>query len=245
MINHEGETMKRTSVLLVLLLSIFNLNAFANTPTETYVHVENAYAPNGFDSNDNTEIIIEGYLPNACHKHPKATSKVVGNEIEITVTAYKYDVTNPFCPPMIVPFLHSSMVGVLKPGQYKIFVNRGTQYEKYSEIEIYKASSETVDDFLYANIEFIQTIPGTQKVALHGYQPSDCLEFDEVIYTHNSRDTYAILPKMKQISQFCPFKRTPFYAEWDIPNDIQREKVLLHARKMSGQSFNMIYHLQN
>lgn len=233
--------MKKITALFILL-SLYMPIAVADMPMEMFVHVENAYAPNGFDSNDNTEIVIEGFLPNICHKHPTTVSRVNGNEIEITVKAFKYEPSNPFCSPMVIPFLQSVSIGVLKAGSYNIFVNRGTQYETHSQIEIYPARKETVDDFLYAHVEFIQTIPGTKKVALHGYQPSDCLKFDEVIFASNKRDTYSIMPKMKQVSQICQFKRTPFYAEWVVPNDIQREKVLLHVRKMDGRSYYMLYY---
>ena len=232
---------KHLFILSLLVLGLSNV-AMADMPTETIVHVENAYAPNGFDSNDNTEVIIEGYLPNVCHKSPITVSRVNGNTIDITVKALKYSTSNPFCPQMIVPFLKPVSIGVLKAGHYSIVVNRGTQYETHSQIDIVPAAKETVDDFLYAHVEFIQSIPGTKKVALHGYQPSDCLKYDGVIYTSNNRDTYSIMPKMKQVSQICTFKRTPFYAEWVVPNDIQREKILLHVRKMDGQSFNMIYY---
>lgn len=214
----------------------------ADVPQETIVHVENAYSPRGFDSNDNTEIIIEGYLPNVCHKSPNTVSKVIGKRIEINVTALKYSPSNPFCPQMIVPFLRPVSIGVLKAGTYSVVVNKGTQFETHSQIEITPAQNETVDDFLYAHIEFIQSIPGTRKIALHGYQPSDCLKFDSIVAFDNGEDTYSILPRMKQISQFCPFKRTPFYVEWEVPKDIQREKVLLHVRKMDGESYNMLYY---
>lgn len=216
--------------------------ANADIPQETIVHVENAYAPKGFDSNDNTEVVIEGYLPNVCHKSPNTVSRVNGNTIEIKVTALKYNPSNPFCPQMIVPFLRPVSIGVLKAGTYHIVVNKGTQFETHSQIEVHQATAETVDDFLYAHVEFIQSIPGTRKIALHGYQPSDCLKFEEIIYTSNGVDTYSILPKMKQVSQFCPFKRTPFYAEWEVPKEITRDKVLLHVRKIDGQSYNMLYY---
>lgn len=237
----EREMTKKLALVFILSLG-FSFAASADMPTETIVHVENAYAPAGFDSNDNTEIIIEGYLPNVCHKSPITVSRVNGNEIDISVKALKYSTSNPFCPQMIVPFLKPVSIGVLKEGQYNIVVNRGTQYETHSQIEIAPAAKETVDDFLYAHVEFIQTIPGTNKVALHGYQPSNCLKFDEVLFISNKVDTYSILPKMKQVSQICTFKRTPFYAEWVVPSEIQREKILLHVRKMDGQSFNMIYY---
>ena len=227
---------------IVLLAVLISLPVFADLPVETLIPVENIYTPLGFDSNDNTEVIIEGYLPNLCHKFPQVNAQINGNQVDLTVNAFKYDEASPYCPQMVVPFVKAVSLGVLKEGTYTIIVNRGTALEDRATIKVAQAKRETVDDFLYAHVEFIQTIPGTRMIALHGYQPSDCLEFEEIEYTSNGKDTYALLPKMRQVSNYCPMKRTPFYAEWEVPNEIRRGKVLLHVRRMSGESVNLLYY---
>ena len=53
---------------LVFLLMISFLSTQA--ATMELVPVENVYTPRGFDSNDNAEIVITGYLPNLCYQNP-------------------------------------------------------------------------------------------------------------------------------------------------------------------------------
>ncbi|MGB0453748.1 MAG: hypothetical protein ACPGJV_08525 [Bacteriovoracaceae bacterium] len=230
-----------STCILTSFVLILGQSAFAAPPTPVPALVSHVYAPLGFDSNDNVQVVMEGHLPNACTKNPDSEVFINGNAIEVKATALSYDESNPFCPPMIVPFLEVINLGVLKEGTYKVTINRGSTHEAKTDLIVKQAVSETVDDFLYANIEYIQVIPGTGRVALHGYQPSDCMAFDEVVYIDNGVDTFSILPKMKLISQYCPYKKTPFVAEWEVPQSLIRNKVLLHVRSLKGNSVNFLF----
>lgn len=215
--------------------------ALAGVPVEKLVPVENIYSPNGFDSNDNAEIIIEGYLPNLCHKAPFKKVRVDGNKIHISISAYNYDSSNPFCPEVIVPFLESVDVGVLDKGDYEVIVNGHSMYEKKSNMRVYESSSDAVDENVYANVEFIEKEAGSRVVKLKGYNPSDCFEKDEINVINNKKDVYSILPKMKQVSDFCPMKMVPFEYELEVPKNLDKDKVLLHVRVMNGKSVNSVF----
>lgn len=231
--------LNKTLITFALLLSG---SVFAGTPVKTLVPVENVYSPSGFDSNDNTEIIVSGYLPNLCHKKPETEFKITGNKIEITLSALKYDPSNPFCAEMIVPFLEKVDVGVLDKGTYDIVVNGKTVYEKSSEITIGPAYSDAIDEFVYANVEYVEKNAGTRTIKLKGHTPSDCFVYDKASFANNKKDTYSILPKMKQISDFCPMKMVPFEVEEELPNDLKADKLLLHVRVMNGKSVNTIFY---
>lgn len=213
----------------------------ASTPVETYVPIEHVYSPVGFDSNDRTEVVVEGVLPNLCHKSPVTTSKIVGNTIKITVKALKYDSSNPFCPEIALPFVSAVNVGLLDKGNYDIVVNGKTVFEKKSAIEVAEASSDAVDDFIYANVDHVEKHEGSRVVDLKGYNPSDCLQLDKVEYYDNAKDTYSVLPKMKQVSTFCPMKMVAFTFPTEVPTKLESEKVLLHVRVMEGKSVNAIF----
>lgn len=234
----------------MLTLAVLSSSAFwgtaavASTPIETYVPVEHVYSPSGFDSNDNTEVIVEGVLPNLCHKSPITTSKIVGNTIKVTVKAMKYESDSPFCPEIALPFVAAVNVGLLDKGNYEILVNGKTVYEKKSVIQVAEATSDAVDEFIYANVEHVEKHEGSRIVDLKGYNPSECLELDKVEYHDNKKDTYAVLPKMKQVSTFCPMKMTSFTFPTEVPATLEREKVLLHVRVMDGKSVNTVFENQ-
>ncbi|MBT3584689.1 MAG: hypothetical protein HN509_07265 [Halobacteriovoraceae bacterium] len=232
--------MKKIKKLIAAMVLIPGI-VLAGTPVETLVPVEHIYSPKGFDSNDNAEIIIEGFLPNLCHKSPMTEYKVIGRKIEIKVKALKYDASNPYCPEVIVPFVESVNVGMLDKGLYDIVVNGKSIYQKGSSIFVNESISNSVDEHVYANVEYVEKFSGSREINLKGYNPSECFVIDEVQFVDNGKDTYSVLPKMKQVSDFCPMKMIPFSIKAEVPNKLIREKVLLHVRVMGGNSVNSIF----
>jgi hypothetical protein len=216
---------------LILLFALFSLVSYAGTPVETLVPVDGVYSPNGFDSNDNSEIIVEGWLPNLCHKTPMTKSEIKNGKIHITVTALRYDESSPFCPEMIVPFIQSVNVGILDKGIYEIVVNGKSPYQKNSKIKISESSSNALDDHIYANVHYVEKSHGTKTVTL-------------VKFVSNEVNTYSVLPIMKRVRDFCPMKMTPFAYDVEVPQSLNVNKVLLHVRGMDGNSVNSILHLE-
>ena len=233
------------SIFIAFLSLLSGSVAMASTPVERLVPVDHVYSPKGFDTNDNTEVVVSGYLPNLCHKSPKVTVKVIGNTIDVKLTSLYYHQSNPFCPEMIVPFVQAVSVGVLDKGDYKVVVNRNTVYQKDSKIFISEASSDAIDSYVYASVDYVEKSADTQKVVLKGYNPSDCFELAEIRTVSNDKDTYSVLPIMKQVREHCPMKMIPFEYEMAVPTQIQSEKVLLHVRSMDGRSVNTLINTQN
>jgi len=227
--------LKMKKIVLLGLCLIINVT-YGSTPTESKINIENVYVPQGYDSNDNVEIVVEGYLPNLCHKSPKVKVDKISNKINLTLTSLYYTNDNYFCPPAVVPFLITVDLGVLNTGEYLIENNN---HQK--KLNVAKAISENVDNFIYANIEYLEKNYQEQSVVkLKGYNVSDCFELDRVELSTNKSDTVIILPIMKQVREFCPRKMTPFEYEVEVPKMVGRKKVLLHVRTMNGKSVNKL-----
>jgi hypothetical protein len=240
LIFNNGGFMKRKN-LLALMVCMVSLSGMASTPVETLVPVDHIYSPKGFDSNDNTEVIVEGRLPNLCHKAPWSKIEVKPGKVEITLSALKYEDNSPFCVPVEVPFVHPVSLGLLNKGNYEIVVNGKSMWEQKGDISISESQSPAADDFIYANVAFVEKEEGSRMVKLKGYTPSDCLSWDEVKFVSNGVDTLAVLPKMKQIYSHCPMKMVPFEKEVEIPRVLDRNKILLHVRVMDGKSVNTLF----
>lgn len=227
--------------LLKTLLIALPIMGFAGTPVETVVPIEDVYVPMGFDTNDSSEVIVTGWLPNLCHKSPMTKAEVKGKTINITISALRYDATNPFCPEMIVPFVKSVNVGLLDKGKYDIKVNDNTPYAQKSDLHVSESTSSAVDEYVYANVEYVEKAEGSQTVTLKGHNPSDCFILDEIKFVSNKKNTFSVLPVMKQIRDFCPMKMQPFAYDVEVPNTLNKKKVLLHVRGMDGHSVNTIF----
>lgn len=236
--------MKSINTNLLLALSLLPAISFAAGPLsyETNVPVDHVYTPAGFDSNDNTELVVTGFLPNLCYKIPQSTVSIKDGKINVAVKATKNQHSMGFCADVIVPYIEFVNVGVLDKGKYAITVNENTSWEKKSNMVISEASSNSIDEAIYANVdEVIRENEDSRKVLLKGYNPSDCFELKEVKVKDNGTDTYSILPLMKQVKSFCPKKMIPFTYEVEVPQNLEADKVLLHVRVMDGRSVNAFF----
>lgn len=236
--------MKKTKLLMALatLAALASSNNLLANPvtSEENLNIDYVFAPKGFDSNDSTEIVVSGMLPNLCYKSPKAIAVVEGNSIKVRVTAIH--IRGAYCAQMFVPFIEVAQAGVLAPGNYGVEVTSQTAgLPLATEISVVQANSSSVDDFVYAHVDWIETFKNNRKVVLHGYNPSDCFEIDTIEMVSNGKDAYSILPIMKQVRDVCPIKKVPFAYEADVPTGLTARKILLHTRITNGKSVNALF----
>lgn len=233
---------KLLSMLVLCLLAPMMNNAFAG-PVKITVPVETVFAPRGFDSNDNVEIVVSGFLPNLCYTSPSVELNWTENTLEVELKSlYKPPTGTTYCTQLIVPFKEVISLGMLKKGNYKIIVNKTHSNTAKASLGVSEATSGAVDEFVYANVEYITKDENSREVTLHGYNYSDCIELDRIEVVHNDKDTFSVLPIMKQVSESCPMKMVPFAYTWTVPDELKEsKKVLLHVRKTDGRSYNSIY----
>lgn len=226
---------------LLIILAIVALQSQAHASQkniwQAQVPSDGVFVPKGYDTNDNIELIVEGYLPNLCYKNPHTDIKVEKNIINVSLQAWTNDDGMVACAEMIVPFIHTFSVGVLDRGNYEVLVNG----KKSGELFVEESSSSAMDDLIYANVESIERVQGENRVIIHGHHPSFCMEFNHFEVYHNDKDVYSVLPVMKQVSDFCPMKMVAFSLELEIPKDLNKNRVLIHVRAMNGKSVNSLF----
>lgn len=228
--------MKRIVVIMLALL-MAGVSSAGILPRLEEIPVDEIYSPKGFDSNDDVEVIVSGWLPNLCYKVPQAKYEVKGNVIDIKIQARKYMDEFNSCAEMVVPFLKSVRVGLLNKGLYEVKVNGKIS----SSMFVNQASSDAIDDVVYANVEYVQKMEGKRQVVLKGYNPSDCFVQDRVEFIDNGKNVYSVLPVMEQVSDHCPMKMVPFEWEVEVPSKLKEDRVLLHVRAMDGKSVNSLF----
>lgn len=228
--------MKKLLVILALVSSPL-FAAHQQKVMKSQVPVDHLYVPKGYDSNDNIELVVEGYLPNLCYKNPSSVVQVEGKTINVSIVANSTDFEGASCAEMIVPFSHVFSVGLLDKGNYEVIVNG----KHNSSLFVTESISDAIDEDLYANVEHVEQIPGEQRVIVKGHHPSFCVEFDKFEIDHNDKDVYSVRPLTKKISDFCPKKMIPFEYELEVPNELKRNRVLIHVRSMNGNSVNSIF----
>jgi hypothetical protein len=234
--------MKRLAVFVSLS---FCFNAFAILPDVVEAPVDHVFVPHGFDNNDQVEVIVTGKFPNPCYVRNKSEVTVKDDVINIKITSLSMD--DPAytkCEPLKIPFTEVVNIGNIQGGIYKLVVNQGGKYEKTETLAVGSANSESVDDNIYAMVEYVETgfTGGASGDAiLVAQSPSPCLVFDRVDYLSNNKDALSILPIMKRISSHCPEKseRLEIPVKFDSTK-FKSKQILLFVRTIEGRSVHTI-----
>lgn len=241
--NSHHSSLKTFALFASLLLTGSTLTsspALANGGlTTTWAPIKKVFAPKGFDTNDETQIVVSGYLPNLCYKAPRAEASVVGKTISITVRATMHE-GQIYCAQVILPFLEVISVGNLPKGDYQIVVNGPSRFAARAELQVVESAGPELDDHVYANVSRVESTPGSHKVVLSGTNPSDCFELDRIEFVSNQKDTYSILPILKQVKPQCAPQKVPFAWTVEVPSTLKGEEILLHVRAMDGRSVNAL-----
>lgn len=223
--------MKKQMMMMAMLMS----SVVGAQTGVTQAPVKHLYIPEGFDSNDSVEVVVTGTFPTPFYARNTVSVKVIEDKIDIQITAIVRD-TKASCPQMQVPYKEVVAVGNLQGGAYTVSVNK----KLTSKLVVQEATSNSVDDHLYAAIDRLEK-KGPNDYVLHGWRYSNCVQFDRVEVVSNGKDTLSVLPVMKQTAIDCPMKGMPvaYPVKLDFTSLVINEP-LIHVRTMDGKSFNTI-----
>jgi hypothetical protein len=232
---------------LTLFSLLFTTTIFA-APEVILAPVDHLYIPKGFDSNDSVEVVVTGTFPNVCYSRNSVNVRLRGEEIDIEVTALAPEqlgklVNEKFCAEMEVPFKEVISLGNLQGGDYKVNVNQEAKISLSEVLTVSEATSSAVDDNVYAAVDYVEQL-SDKDFNLKGWKYSNCFEVKEIKIVSNKKDTFSILPIMKQVSTHCPMKGMPFTYPVKLNLEaLQTKRPLLHVRTLDGKSVNSIVNM--
>ena len=227
--------MKLSLSALALCLSLPALGMPEVVPSP----VDHLFVPNGFDNNDNVEVIVTGKYPNPCYIRNTSDVEVREEKIFVTVNALRRE-DGEDCSPMAIPFTEAVTIGNLQAGNYEIIVNEKTESEQKENLIVDVSRSTGVDDHLYAIVDYIElgfTGGLSGDAVLMVRSPSDCVAFDRVEYISNKKDTISVLPIMKKVLENCREKVRRFEIPIRFrPQDFAHKDLLLFVRSLEGMA---------
>ncbi len=227
--------------LLFVSALLASSSLFAQATTVVDAPLDHLFIPSGFDNNDNVEVVVTGKFPNPCYTRNDISVDVKNDVIMIDVTArMEEDQENRRCEDLKVPFSETVRVGSLQAGDYKIIVNKGSEYELRGAVDIAVSTSSSVDEHIYAQVDYIElgfTGGLSGDALLIGSSISPCLALDRVEYLSNKKDTFSVLPIMKKISNNCPEARKRLQIPIKFnPSALANNKLMLFVRSVDGKS---------
>lgn len=231
----------RVTLYAALFAISFGITAKAEIiPMMVPVNFHTGYFPQGFDTNDNVQLIAEGTFPSSCYK-PAAVDAIVDNkkkEIRVYPRAFKY---NTICTQMLVNWHRELDVGLLKAGTYKIINDdRSGKIKELGSMTVNAATVSTPDDFPYAPVSqaFFEQLGSNGYVTLTGEFPSKCYKMREVI-TRVQTNVIVIQPISEKIDEDCSGGPVSYSERVEVSN-LPLGRYLLHVRSLNGRAVNSL-----
>lgn len=223
-----------------LLISSFGAAAKADDIANIVdVTSQNLFVPVGFDDNDDTVVVLDGYLPNSCYRVVDPVVQTDLTNHQITIQAKARHIDGIFCLDALIPYSKTVNLGTLPHGDYSI-VNNGTLQTE--TLVIATATNAGPDDFLYAPVDAatIQTnAGGIVSAVLEGRFTNSCMTWDEPRITYTGK-TIQLLPVITMGEENCQAGEFPF-RKVILLNQMQAGRYLLHVRSLNGASVNKVF----
>ncbi|NRA64139.1 MAG: hypothetical protein HRU19_06615 [Pseudobacteriovorax sp.] len=234
----------KTRLLIAASFLAFPLLSQAN-PVPVDAPITKIFVPQGFDDNDNSEVVIHGEFPSSCYKIGSVKADIDEESKEIAVSASALFYPDSVCIQSVTPFIQSVNVGVLKEGTYKAKMKDNAKVTR--EFSVSRRTTESPDDFLYAPVENayleVDYATGKQSIKLQGTFPYlfiGCMVIKEVRSYQAPSDVLVVLPIAEIVDgpqceaqgedpsfQYTQGLSQPFSGEG-----------LMHVRTLHGNSLN-------
>jgi hypothetical protein len=227
---------------VVLVLCAFVFSAWSQTSPQLKLStLETGYVPNGFDSNDQVQIVVEGTYRDTCSKPAGTRFTVNANAKTIQIQPYEYRYASA-CLDVMVPHNEVVNLGIVQPGRYQVIQASG---QRLGFLNVNLAVSSAADDYLYAPISqaYIKNVNGRVALTLSGVYTNSCMKIKKIIA--NVQDNVVTVQPVAMLlptAANCIHGRFPFEETTNI--QIPRSgRYLLHVRSLNGESINTLFDL--
>lgn len=208
----------------------------SDQPEKIPVLYNTVYIPDGFDNNDNVQIVGEGLFSNTCYRPAQTTASVDEEQKIITLhpTGYHY---SGMCAQVVFPWHQVADVGLLKAGTYKV-VQNGDK-EALGQVTIRVSRNPGPDDYLYAPISqvYLKDHEGTSTVTVSGVFSNSCLRVTELRVEVQSKVIVVQPITELQSRPDCVDGSFPFEQNVSFGSP-HPGRYLLHVRSLNGKAFN-------
>jgi hypothetical protein len=206
------------------------------------------YAPGGFDSNDNAQIVLAGVFSGYCMKVGATHHQVDFKNFRIYVSQQISMTGSCSELAMYLPYSIVVDLGSLPEGVYQVSAQeQNGQYTPMTHLKIARAaspaSSVATDERLYAPVRSMEFWPGDGSRApvltLKGVLTNTCLSVEEARVVYSAPNLVEVLPLVRIKKQNCK----PSVSEFILPvslTNFPSSETLIHVRSMNGQSLNKI-----
>ncbi|PIT99778.1 MAG: hypothetical protein COT74_08310 [Bdellovibrionales bacterium CG10_big_fil_rev_8_21_14_0_10_45_34] len=237
--------MKSFSCGLIALVVAFASSAQAQSfeTKEQNKIPDHAFVPVGFDSNDNSQIVISGFYPNGCHKMGPTFFTVDKTNKKIVIEDKELFASGAICTMQIQPYKKVINIGLLNAGDYTITAKGENEEEVVkNNINVSLAQPNAPQDAeLYADVYDLEsklTDDGATELKIRGFLTNTCMKLDRVRAEIQDGNVLLIVPTVTLEGQDC--ERTEIRFSKVVKARLSDKLHLVHVRANNGQSLNEI-----
>jgi hypothetical protein len=261
-----GNMNKPISIGLLALPFLLNFASFPASAepisgaSEVEIPVEELLAPtDGFDDNDNVQVVLHGVLPNACYTLGRAAVDRGADGHKIAVKQFALKRYTGICVDpdrlpdhmkLSVPFVNEVHVGQLDRGQYQFGFLEDAGASGSRPMNVGAATAPSIDSAPYALVTSV-SIPDVVSaqddvvVTLSGLLNSSCSQIDPNVKVLKQKDVFVLLPTLKIKSLvLCTQLRTPYQVQVNL-GKAAAGQYLIHTRSMNGKAVNKVITVLN
>jgi hypothetical protein len=223
----------RSALAVFCFLALVAPSSYADTPlTGSFVQ---AYVPMGFDSNDRTQITLEGTFNDSCYRVDEPLVQVDEASKTIRVEARGRKI-NGFCFVRPGLFVQTATLGTLSAGRYTITNLDGTK--SYDSLTVKPSKVQTQDDYVYASVTqaYVNGPDKNKTLALQISLNPTCQEVKELKVT-TQPDVIVVQPILETKDTPCTGSAISTEVTKTLPADLTGH-FLLHVRSTAGMALN-------
>lgn len=236
--------MKTTSKIFATTLAFFCLFSYSasadfSQPKNIESEFGALYVPDGFDTNDNVQIVGEGLFPNLCFRPGTVKTSIDHTKKIVTLTPLAFQYSGP-CLQVLLPWDRVIDLGVLHAGDYMIVQkNQSTDNRLLGLLKIPAAKTQSADDYLYAPISqaYYEFKEGKHTLKLSGEFSNDCTKLTNISIKPQTKVIVIQPISEMDTNAACKTGKHLFEKTVELPK-LEAGRYLIHVRSLNGKSVN-------
>ena len=232
--------MKTLIFITLLIVSSMFVQAMENQPKLVSTDYHTGYIPDGFDTNDNVQIVGEGLFSNTCMRPANFTVRIDKQNKKIHINPRAYEYQGQMCAMVLNPYSQEINLGLLSAGSYDV-IQHGLYKAKLGQLNIRLAPNSEPDEYIYAPVSEASWNykNGRGYITLKGSFTSTCWSMRAIQVDIQKEKNVIVVQPVSNIKKdtACADRMVPYEKTFAVEG-LDAGRYLLHVRSTNAKAVN-------
>lgn len=214
--------------------------AVENQPKLVSADYHTGYLPDGFDTNDNVQIVGEGLFSNTCMRPANFTVRIDKQNKKIHINPRAYEYQGAMCAMVLNPYSQEINLGLLNAGTYDV-IQKGLYTTQLGKLKIRVAANSEPDDYIYAPVSEASWSfkNGLGYITLKGSFTSTCWSMKAIQVDIQKENHVIVVQPVSNIQKdaACADRMVPYEKTFAVEG-LTKGRYLLHVRSTNAKAVN-------